>query len=692
MHQLKQDVDTIMSNTLSSGTAVSFNSNGSLAQQISSLMLSQVANTNDTQLPVELHIPLSDIFGLCKNTHFDMSMTDGLIIQVECEPLKRLFQTRSVGIRVPMPPLIDASGNGFAAQPEVSPFTFLPKGQNDTGMPSYKYATTEQDASGNALVQPPNGFHYANNIHQFFDPTNPATTSTSAITLAGSWSAQQLLDAKFIPGNIIKLNFRWADPAEKFRSKMIEMLDIITAVTASVTPGTTTNDALITLGGAYRAPYGVFSIELTQVALESFDVYQCPVSLAVQADATQALQAIQIGVATSDTSETYYTSIDQFFTENKVAVPPVLFQGLIDSGLVCVAESADGQLSWTGTGPFRICAQPVNTGEGGYQTPWIDQFEYADSTTARQIWTAQAKPLAVQGTECQILSCSAEDASGNRILTFKDFGFANHNSLQNGVLIKDTLGTKATEFRDPGVVFYIYLMRSRAKGTLTGLQKDLSYSYQIDKAEITLVEMTLDPSIPQTMLYETKRVEVATIETSVLDIYNRQFVVNEPSVSNCWLLTPQYTASERLGTPAGTDPSGNHFYSYHPESLVSYARGVQQYKWSINNIQDTNRYVEVATNVSKYPSSLHLEKLMDTFSNTTDKMTTFSGIMTVPRTASDPVVCFPLRVYEAMDEQNTYLREGGFTVQVELLGDSVHDSNIVSGPIFFYKTMLKSLK
>ena len=139
MAQLTQDFETISSNTLSSGTAVSFNSNGSLASQISALMRSSITPTGQ-QLPVEIHVPLSDIFGICKNTHFDMSITGGLILQIELEDVKNLFQTRAVGVPISMPPLLDICGNGIPAQPELCPFTFLPNGQGDTLMTSYQFS------------------------------------------------------------------------------------------------------------------------------------------------------------------------------------------------------------------------------------------------------------------------------------------------------------------------------------------------------------------------------------------------------------------------------------------------------------------------------------------------------------------------------------------------------------------------
>jgi len=691
MHQLCQDLETIAADSLASGAAVALGTNGSIASQITCLMLSQIG-ADTQQLPVEIHIPLSDIFGMCKNTHFDMSLTDGLIIQFELEPVKSLFQTRAVGNRVSIPPAasLDASGVGFPYQPEVSPYTFLPHEQGDFGMPSYKYATQTYDASGNALVQPPSGYHYSDVVYQFFHPTNPTTINTRTITLKGIWTADQLTASNFVAGSVVQLNFKWTDPAAGMRTKMITCLDTI----VSTTPSATVNETVITLTQNYRAPAGISNALVSNVVLESFDLYISVNGVTYNlSPQTADIQAINIGEIRSGGDETYWTSPTLFFEENKIKVTPAVFAKLQVIGAIVINE--DG--SRAGNGSFRLMAQSFDA-ESGFTTPYLDQFVNPDVPTSRQIWSCQAKPLAMQGTECQILSVSIPDASGNSTLTFKDFGFANNNSLQFGTVQKTTVGLTPTLLPNTApndIYWYVYLMKSRNVPVVAdfGWTKIHPYSFQIDKAEIVLVEMTLDPSIPQTLVYETLRVEVATIETSNLDVYNRQFVVNEPAVFNAWLLTPQYTSSERLGTSNSlTDASGNGFYHQHPECLVSYARGVTQYKWAYNNIQDTNRYVEVQTNTSKYPSSLHIEKLMDAYGNTTKKMKNFSGIMTVPRTASDPVVCFPLRIYEAIDEGQVFMREGGFQLQIELLGDSTHKSPIISGPIYLFKQMLKTIR
>jgi hypothetical protein len=200
-------------------------------------------------------------------------------------------------------------------------------------------------------------------------------------------------------------------------------------------------------------------------------------------------------------------------------------------------------------------------------------------------------------------------------------------------------------------------------------------SFMIDKCELVLVESQIDPSLPMSMIYSTYKCEVATIETSSLEIYNRQFIVTEPNVMNCYLICPQYNASADGKLP---------------ESLIGYSRNVNQYRWSVNNIEQTNRNVVVQSNTSKYPSSLHIAMLMDTFENSELTEKSISGLLTVPRSVNPPVV-FPLRIYQGMDEMNHYMKNTGFTAQIQFYGDAIHSQNIIQGNIFFFKEMLKVL-
>jgi len=692
MHQLKNDFESLASASLSNGTTSAFNTNGSLASQISALMKSTITGVN-TQLPIDVQIPLKELFGICRSKNFviDHPAIQSLIVEVELEDTKNLFQLTAVGKKVPLPYslAIDGSANSFHVSPEVNPFTCLPEEQGDVDQPSYKFVRTT-DTSGNVNLVRPEGLHFVKDVNftTFWDYPNPTTTLTPVITLAGVWDASGLLQSGFEVGNFLKLNFKWKDPSNKFQDRMIETIEQISTVAIEGTTGT------IYLSNYYAAPVSYSDISGTDVQLDSFDLYNGYNAGGVNnADPTK-VEMIEVSTGSQ-------TSFEQL-KGDEIVITEGTFDLLTAAGIVVINPAG----SYTGSGcPLTVSAMPTITSVDasgspvGYITPFMDYFTDPDSLTGRHIYTNQAKRIPVQGVESAILSCGAPDASGNRILKMKSFGFSNNNSLQNATIVKTQTGATPTIIETgtsfagvPAtigwrVTFHKYRVNPNTQAA--GFEQD-AYTYLIDRAEIVLVQHSIDPDMPMSPIYSTLRCEVATIETSNLEQYNRQIVVNEPNCYNIYLLTPQYSASTRLGYDASGDDA-THYYYNHNESLISYARNTNSYRWSINNIDDTNRQIEVQTNVSKYPSSLHLEKLLDTMTNDDAKLKTLSGVLTVPRSHSDPVVCFPLRVYKAFDDMNTYLRPNGFTAQITLLGDSIHNMNILEGPIFFFKQVLKMI-
>jgi hypothetical protein len=194
----------------------------------------------------------------------------------------------------------------------------------------------------------------------------------------------------------------------------------------------------------------------------------------------------------------------------------------------------------------------------------------------------------------------------------------------------------------------------------------------IDKAELVLVQSAKDKSIPMSRVYPTTKVEVATIQTPV-PYFNYQFVVPEENVYNLLLCTPQYVVS-----------------ATEPESLISQRRGVSEYRWAINNVDQTNRLIEVGTNTSFYPSSLYLESLMDVMGNASvGGLRSLAGELTIPH-SDTPVVMYPSRIYKASDGMNFVFRPAGFTAQITLVGDTAHNSLVTAGNIFLFKQCLKT--
>lgn len=206
-------------------------------------------------------------------------------------------------------------------------------------------------------------------------------------------------------------------------------------------------------------------------------------------------------------------------------------------------------------------------------------------------------------------------------------------------------------------------------------RSDLTYipkSYQISKAELVLVQTEKDMSMPPSMIYSTYKCEAVTVDSSYLSEWNRQFVIVEPNCYNALLCAPYYT-DENF------------------ESLISKSRGINQYRWSYNNIDQTNRNISVRNNISWYPDTLHLDKLMDCMKNNMGSLKSYSGINGVSRSVDPPVV-FPLKIYTAVDAENNYLNPlSGYTLQFASYSDTVHNQFIQMGPVFLFKQCFRTL-
>lgn len=201
-------------------------------------------------------------------------------------------------------------------------------------------------------------------------------------------------------------------------------------------------------------------------------------------------------------------------------------------------------------------------------------------------------------------------------------------------------------------------------------------TWMISKAEVVLVQHERDPSMPPAPIYSTFRTEAFTIENKLLTDYQRQFIISEMNCFNLIVATPNYTSdSEDL----------------YPETLISKSHNINQYRFAVNNIDDTNRPILIKNNTSSAPSTLHLDKLMDTFKNNMGGLMSMSGINGVWKSV-DPAVCFPLKVYTAMDAEMNYLSGlNGYTIQWSAVGDSTHGMYIQPGSCFLFKNCFKTL-
>jgi hypothetical protein len=271
------------------------------------------------------------------------------------------------------------------------------------------------------------------------------------------------------------------------------------------------------------------------------------------------------------------------------------------------------------------------------------------------------------------------DASGNVLVTFSTLGCEANTSIQ-AANIYPTGQTSIVQVPAVSASIFIWNVQNYKRGP-NGVIEAASIpfvfnnlSYQIDKFELVLLQNTIDPKnrMPKPFVYSTWKVETATIETAQ-PTWARQFILEE-GVYNCFLLTPQWNA---VGTDVG--------------SMISTRRGVSYYRYSVNQVNQTNRDIYLSNFRSSYPSSLYLDRLNDTFSNSDYILRSPVGIKGVAETA-DAVLCYPLKIYKAVSETEYMMGSpGGATVQINLYADTAMNGRIVPGNVWFFKQLLKQL-
>ena len=646
LHQLKHDFESLASSSLFTNSTTTFSANSSLASAISS----------EFDTPIEVHIMLSEIFGVCKTTNFWLS-EHPLMIELELEDTKQLFQQTVSNENVAMLPLkvVDIAGNpalGFLPSSSTNDYHTYAVGQNEFGLT-------------NALLPPkgsiskPKSWYFSKTPYWMsFWGSAPPKTNTGVNTIESplTWSVANMTALGFVAGAVMQLNFIIQQPnlAPKVWSRMV----VITGTTAATAHPT---NAIITFDEYIILPVFVGLLTGTTVQLDSVELFE------------------DIGVVSNQTQAGSWEPL--VFTDTLRGLSDAAILNLQQNGIL-FGGTAASEPSATAN-PFTLAvrlksvasgAVPGVAANGSYVYAYPDMFSNPDVPSARAVFSNMTKKLPIQSGGARIINTNYNGANDTD-LTFQTLGLNNNNSLQFSLIVP-TAGTNVPVFASGGTngaeVFDVFVYNIKKPQAVLN---NVDYSYAITKAEVVLVQSEKDNELTPSPIYTTMKCEVATIENQQLQEYNRQFIVSEPNVYNLWLCMPQYSAS-----------SDKRF----PQSLISHARGVNQFRWAVNNIDDTNRNLTLMNNKSSYPSSLYLDKLMECFKNSTEKLHSLSGINTVAR-AIDPVVCLPLKIYKGSDEANHYLNPQTFQAQIAMYGDLTHNMPIQVGGIFLFKEMIKEM-
>ena len=681
--QLCNDFETLGSSSLLSGSSVRVveGHGGDITTALSSII----------QPRTEIHIPLKDIFGICRHTNFSLNAVGGVIMEFQLEQTQNLFQfTSSYDQRqingsedisnnlYQVLPEFDASGNiVFAQQPDTLDSTPLANTAIQTE-PNFPPAfnkvlldTTPQIPSlPSKLIQcPRDGWRFDGLLFQSYmsllagQANAPGTYYFNTIANGGRYFATTALmnACKITVGNYAKVTLllETTQAAGETISKPFVYIAQITGLTASADPNTE----------AY--------FELDQSA--SYDpVNWTDYTVSIEAiEFMDSLVATPPTVATNTRIDAYEIVANNFTTANGVTSTVV-------SGDDLIAFQSMGMLdiSFNATeNTFDLYVQSTTLdGEDVVSIVTYDRT-VGDGSNARKVYSNQATRMAVTGAKTYIESLvltDPQDPTQGATITWGNFLLTSQRGYQLGYeIVPASVPTNADmsayslTTQTPLTDGYRMFIMNCQQPAIGALLPDYQLSYSISQFQLVLVQQTM--KVPMSPAYSSWSVEVASVESDRPQ-YDRQFVIDSPNTFFCLGLTPDY-----LQTGAG--------------SLVSTARGCAQMYYRVNNVQNTNRAIVLQDVTSDSPWSLYFDKLMTAFANSEYTLRNLTGIQTVSD-SKHPVIVHPLKMYSGVVNGQYQLapQTMGATVQVSLFGSPKSlDANVYAGPFFMFKNCIRTI-
>ena len=804
LYQLKSDFETLASESLLTMGSTGMLLNGSLSASTSSYFGASVDLQDQS---VQVNVKLSDLFGCCRSTNFWLSITEGLMVELELEDVKPLItQSCVVDLSNALPNTVVYTGTsttkGFTDSPSTNHYSTRCPTQNlyapssnamaslltgTTGSistpQSYRFDSSYLDAffpsSGNVdshALSPtlwyriinPNiatvsaaewqaaGFPpaapttavapVAGNYFQCVAPTATAggvcievNSNNDVVGTPGSatrninidptikWTVANMNALQIAVGNVIKLVFVISQVGH--RDRIFEYISTISATTAWASDAV---GAIIQLSDTLAYPiYDGTYLQNALVTLDSFEIIPNSVQVPFDQPAFNTLVSNNLIQEVPNVTVEFLQKAGCLSGGTLAQVTAGTITQLTGSNVFFTADlSIDNQVLGGGAGGNLVSIYP-------------DEFDTPDVPSLRKLYSNQTKKMPIQTGQVRIVKATKNANNTTWDVTFQTMGLENNNSLQGMCMIAPGvvnagvktivagLGVRTActgcsltihNVKIPAsvnattmVVGEYYFIENKGSGTnaqwqacgndgvatnrqtfqctapMVNTVNDgfvrwvppnrsastyVAKSWKITKSELVLVQREKDPQIQPSTIYPTWKVEAVTIENQLLTEYMRQFIIVEPNCFNAVLCTPNFNADSA---------------DLYPQSLISKSRNINQYRWSLNNIDNTNRNISVKNNISSYPSSLHLDKLLDCMRNDVNVCRSLSGINGVARSVDAPVV-FPLKIYTASDAESHYLNPmSGYTLQWAAYSDSLHNMYITPGPIFLYKQCFRTL-
>ena len=651
MHQLCSDFETVEASNLLTGSTSQIGHGSSLPASLTAFL----------QQPTTVHIFLRNLFGICHHSNFELAVTDGLQITLELEDRQNLFKITTLGdfqqINVPdvsgnttasvLPErFVNPAGVGYLESTNTMSTSCIPRGQFEA--PS---SNLFLDASGNYMIQyPKEGFEFPADIY-FQQPAKGAIIDEIVFNPALNYTADQVTALGFVVGAWVKLRY-------EISSSFAGASGIEPKAFYYMAPVTNPSGASFSTG-AFQLWYDDIPGRTVDDVVTFMGLELLRADEIVAPGFTLSQAAIQTTLASNTL---VFTAAEMIGLQNL---------GVVDADFRSTGVTFD-------LGIEMLSVTPTATA-GPHILP--DLITNQSSSAVRKVYSNQITKLPAQGDKCRIVG-TVLDASGNGTVTFTSWGCEGNTSIQAQLFLPTGVQTAPYAFEPAtAIAFFIYNVQNHARApnnvdlsgnTIQHFWNNLSY--EIDKFELVLIQSSINPKnrMPSPFVYSTWKLETANIEVEQ-QTWARQFIL-EQGVYNCWVLTPNWNTKD--------DDKG---------SMISSRRNISHFRLLVNNIAQTNRDIYLQDFRSDYPSSLYLDRLNDTFSNSDYTLRSPLGIKGVQETA-DPVTILPLKIYHAVSESAYVMGgPGGATVQLNLYGDPSMDRKIKPGLVFFFKQVLKSL-
>lgn len=679
LFQLCNDFETLGSSTLLTGSSVRvLEGHGSdITSALSSIM----------QPRTEIHIPLKDIFGICRHTNFSLDSVGGLIMEFQLEQSQNLFQFTTAynqrqingselvnNLPVPVLTELDASSNlVFAQQPDSMDTTPLAATAIQTVAnfpPAFNNVLLDTSLETPAkLVQcPKDGWRFDGEVFVPFMDLLAGQSGAPAVyyfqTIANGgryFSSTALMNAcKITIGNYAKVSLLLTTTTSPTTVKPFVYFAEITAITASQDINTSADFTLDQTATFVAADWTDYLITIEGIEFLDYQV---------------------AGQTPAGRIDIYEIDNNNFTTANNVTTTTISSPDVIALQDMGILDSAFAPTENT----FDLYVQTVRNLQDGPDSVVTYDRTVGDGTNSRKVYSNQATRMAVTGAKTYVENISLvngiNDASG-AIITWGNFILNNQRGYQLGyeiipnshfdsVIPNPDMSAYNLSIENSITDSYRMFIANSQQPTINAELPDYQLSYSISQFQLVLVQQTM--KIPMSPAYSSWTVEVASVESDRPQ-YDRQFVIDAPNTFFCLGLTPDY-----LKTGAG--------------SLVSTARGCAQMYYRVNNVQNTNRPIVLQDVTSDSPWSLYFDKLMTAFANSEYTLRNLTGIQTVSD-SKHPVIVHPLKMYSGVVNGQYQLapQTFGSTVQISLFGGpKTLDANVYAGPFFLFKNCIRTI-